>query len=378
MNKLLIVNTRYDIYNRNTWSGIPFSILREMKKYFEVDTFTIKLKKNIQEKIHKGIRKFILRKNYLDDHNDLHTKRASAVMQQYLNDHAGTYDAIFVMGTAPIGYIQTDIPIVYFNDAVISSMFDYYYYNISERDKAVANRCQKRALDNASAVVLTSEWAKNAAVRDYSINADKVRVIHFGANVEVHEFKHRDHEGINLLFVGKDWIRKGGSIAVKIVDALNELDKERKYTLHLVGCTPTETITSQNVVSYGYIDRNNKEEKNKLELLRAQSDFFLMPTLAECAGIVFCEACAYSTPSITFDTGGVGDYVKNGFNGYRMPLNSSPEEFAIKIKEILDTPGKLKEMQENARRLYEDDLNWEVFGKNLAEVLHEQISKNRN
>lgn len=45
-------------------------------------------------------------------------------------------------------------------------------------------------------------------------------------------------------------------------------------------------------------------------------NFLLLPTIAECAGIVFAEASGYGIPSITYDTGGVGTYVIDGINGF--------------------------------------------------------------
>ena len=52
----------------------------------------------------------------------------------------------------------------------------------------------------------------------------------------------------------------------------------------------------------------------------SSSDILLLPTQAECAGIVFVEASAYSMPIFTHDTGGISNYVINGINGYRLPL----------------------------------------------------------
>ena len=36
------------------------------------------------------------------------------------------------------------------------------------------------------------------------------------------------------------------------------------------------------------------------------------------------------SPVITYDTGGVGNYVINGLNGYRLPLSSDAKDFRIK------------------------------------------------
>ena len=74
---------------------------------------------------------------------------------------------------------------------------------------------------------------------------------------------------------------------------------------------------------------------------------------AECSALVFCEASAYSLPIITYDTGGVGDYVINGKNGYRLPLEASGKDFANKIIDILHDEAELEKMQKCARTMYE-------------------------
>ena len=120
---------------------------------------------------------------------------------------------------------------------------------------------------------------------------------------------------------------------------------------------------------YGFLNRNNETERNLLNQLRAEADLFLLPTKAECSGIVFCEACAYSLPSLTYDTGGISNYVINGENGYRLPLSAGGADFAKKIRDIINNGDELTRLKKNARRKYEDDLNWETAGRRISEVI---------
>ncbi|WP_270350498.1 glycosyltransferase [Ligilactobacillus salivarius] len=75
----------------------------------------------------------------------------------------------------------------------------------------------------------------------------------------------------------------------------------------------------------------------------------LLPTRAECAGIVFNEASAFGVPSLSVDTGGVADYVKNNINGYRMPLSANGEDFALKIEEWIKE-DKLSTLSKGAKK----------------------------
>lgn len=81
--------------------------------------------------------------------------------------------------------------------------------------------------------------------------------------------------------------------------------------------------------------------------------FFLLELPTLLFWKLFCEASAYSLPIITYDTGGVGDYVINGKNGYRLPLEASGKDFANKIIDILHDEAELEKMQKCARTMYE-------------------------
>ena len=150
---------------------------------------------------------------------------------------------------------------------------------------------------------------------------------------------------------------------------LNKKDTSRRYVLHFVGCQPPYEIKDENIKFYGFLNRNIPEQAQKMISLREQADIFILPTRAECAGIVFCESSAYGIPSITFDTGGIGDYVLNGENGYRLPMGSNPDDFANKILEVLADKGKLQYMQEKAAQMYKERMNWDALGDRFREVI---------
>lgn len=140
-----------------------------------------------------------------------------------------------------------------------------------------------------------------------------------------------------------------------------------------MGCEIPENdkkiVNPEVVITYGFLNQNDVDGMKLLNKLYRLADFFLLPTKAECAGIVYGEASAYSVPIITYDTGGVGDYVINGKNGYRLPPTATAEDFAKKILSIVQNPLEWDSLQKNTRNIYEEDLNWSVFGKKLWNVI---------
>ena len=93
-----------------------------------------------------------------------------------------------------------------------------------------------------------------------------------------------------------------------------------------------------------------------------------MPTNAECSAIVYCEACAFGLPIYTYDTGGVSNYVINDINGYRLPLNSTAEDFSKKILSTL-TCNKQRALSDGGIKLYKEKLNWTSWSIRFASIL---------
>ena len=104
--------------------------------------------------------------------------------------------------------------------------------------------------------------------------------------------------------------------------------------LTIIGCIPPVAINEKDITVIPFINKHNEEAGlTALSISSVNSDFLLLPTRAECAGVVFCEASAFGIPSITTDTGGVSTYVEDGINGFALPLAARAEAYADKIEQ---------------------------------------------
>lgn len=143
-----------------------------------------------------------------------------------------------------------------------------------------------------------------------STKTSKCHVLEFGANIDERDIVKTDiyHGGpVNILFSGVEWERKGADIAIDTVKELNRKGVEAK--LFLVGIKEEnipEKYKNISCVDYiGFLNKNIPEQYQKLITIMGRCNLFLLPTKAECAGIVLCEASAFGLPIFTFDTGGL-------------------------------------------------------------------------
>lgn len=293
-------------------------------------------------------------------------------------DLVNSCDVLFApMKSGVLVSLDTKVPAIYLADGTFHLMVDYYWFDLSERDIREGELIEQKAMDNATALVYPSHWAADSAIADYGQPRDKITLAYFGPNMDVdkiipHKFSFDGH--LDLLFVGVDWKRKGGSIAVEACKWLN--DNGIDSTLHVVGIKSLnpQIASLPFVENHGFLNKNKPEDYSKLMALYDQADCFLLPTLAECVGVSFCEANAYGVPCFTHDTGGVSDYVLDGENGYLLPLGSSGEDFGKKIKECLDN-NEMERLSTGAVRVAKERLTWDAWAARMSEVINRLTSR---
>ncbi|GHV53963.1 hypothetical protein FACS1894181_17850 [Bacteroidia bacterium] len=196
-------------------------------------------------------------------------------------------------------------------------------------------------------------------------------MVEFGDNLEEKDAikpEKKEKHLLHLLFLGVDWQRKGGSIAIA---ACKELNQRGIFSiLHIIGIKNLDKsiIEYPFVNNIGFLDKNKPEQYQILMENIHKCHCLLIPTMAECAGHVFCEASANGLPIFSHITGGTQNYVVDGTNGYLLPLGSTGIDFANKIAECYRS-GELEKMSHTARQLYEEKLNWIIWSKKIKIII---------
>ncbi len=272
-------------------------------------------------------------------------------------------------GLAAIALLKTDVPIIHFNDRCIAGALDYHVVlsGLFKFSRAQSLELERKALENAALTVYASHWAADAARHANPSTAHKVKVIPMGANLEEApappESRDFPPKKLKLLMLGVHWENKGGPIAYR---TLLEL-KRRGYAVELVvcGCTPPPECDDEDLVREGFLNKNVPADREKLVHHLRTADFLIVPTRFEAYGIVFCEAAAYGLPVLATRTGGVPTIVEEGRTGYLFDEKDDAEAYAGRIIDIIARPAHWQELRANARKRYEETLNWDAFVRDL-------------
>ena len=275
---------------------------------------------------------------------------------------------------APIAlYTKNGKPYINISGYTVPDMFDYYFYNFPQKAKDMAIELDSKAALKALVNIRSSNWANDGLINYYHCDSNKCYSLEYGANIDTKDIrKAQAYNGgqIKIFFSGVKWQRKGGKIAVETVEIL----RSKGIDAQLIVAGPKECpeiCKGKDYIDFvGYLNKNNANDYDKYLSLYENSHIMILPTKAECGAIVYSEAAGAGMPCYTYLTGGTGDYVVNGVNGYALPAGSPASAFAEQILSDIKN-NRLPSLHEGALKLFHERLSWEAWAKRFSKIMQE-------
>jgi glycosyltransferase involved in cell wall biosynthesis len=283
----------------------------------------------------------------------------------------------------PLAYLKCKQPIVVWTDTTIAGLIDFYflpYNNFCNETKRNIYAMEKAGLDRCKLIIFSSDWAAKTAIQTYGIEPAKVKVVPWGANLECNRtdddiksiVESRNRNLCKLLFIGVDWFRKGGDIAIEVAKELNEMGLETE--LLLVGQQPTHNEPLPSFIkNIGFINKYTPEGIEKMSKLFCESHFLIMPSRAESYGHVFCEANSFGLPCLATKVGGIPTIIKDGLNGKTFSLQASISEYCTYIAYLMTNSAEYKILAHSSFNEYQSRLNWAVAGQAAKRLIMELL-----
>ncbi len=373
-----VADEYYDPIRIGAWSGLPHFLWQAMERQgLELHRITVTSDAGwLRRWVKFGAIKLLTGRRYLRE-------RDPALLQSYARQveaalEGKEFDFVFCPGTAPIAYVKTDLPIAFWVDASFAGMKGFYesFTKLHAGSIREGDDSDQAALDRAALAMYSSDWAAETVRQSYRVDPAKLHVVRYGANLrdvpttaEIHEsIEQRGREVCRLLLMGVDWKRKGADLAVA---ALAELEKKGvRAELTIIGCqAPSGMKLPSNVRVLGFLSKGDEEGRKTIERHLRESHFFFMPSRAEAYGLVFCEASAFGLPCIAAAVGGVPSIVENGVNGWLLPADATPADYAERIEAIWHDPATYTASARSGRRLFDERLNWDAAAREAAALM---------
>ncbi len=381
---LLYLAPRYDPH-RIEASGREHFCVKELERWATVDiegpwqltpSFAHRLSNRVRRALHLP---------RLAEKYSLHLARQQSSLTE---ERIGLDDVDIVMSAfpAPLTFLgPTPGKAVLYTDATMASIdreaarpggYDALH-GLARRSIAFGHEIDRRAIARADLVICVNHWAHESVVSDYAKPEEQVITIPAGgslpevppASIAQERRAPGAGEPLRLLFVGNDWWRKGGDLALETLEALN---RDRKTELTMMGRATgpidgLDQIDELRVV--GELDKNTQRGRQCYDEEMRRAHLLLQPSRQEPCALVFAEACAYGLPVVTHAVGGVATAVADGLNGRLAALEESPGSLVDAVHEIVSSAERYTSYAHAAREAFEQELNWTVSGSRIRRAL---------
>ena len=197
----------------------------------------------------------------------------------------------------------------------------------------------------------------SSVVSFYGVPEERVTTVGAGANFAVlPELRHGRREPV-VLFIGRDWTRKGGP---GLIEAFRKVRARRpEARLQIVG-TDEAPSGEPGVELLGTI-----ESRERLAELYARAAVFCLPSLYDPLGLSILEAMAHGLPCVVTDVGARREVVLDGETGVVVPPGDT-ESLADALIALLEDPEGAARFGAAGRERVERHLSWDAVGERMA------------
>lgn len=370
-----------DPLDKRAWSGTLYHMHTQLSKYFEVtNAGPIPFLSGFWAfafKFYASFNNRIFHKFYDTGHSKL-VGRLN--LQKIKSKVFGDYDFIYApIASREISQVKNlKTPVLYASDITFDLIKEKYGFDILfDFSKKEGDEVEQMAIANATLCLYCSDWAAQSAIKTYGASTDKVFVVPLGANISslpsYNAEEKVNFETLEILFLGVDWIRKGGETVLKTYDLL----KSQGYQVHLTicGCVPPLDLSNTDITVIPFLNKSNPDDAKAFDVLLTNSHLLFVPSQAEAFGVVFCEAAAYGVPVISRDAGGISSIVKNGINGYCLSANATEHDYFNTIINIIKDKKHYLKLSQDSRKMYLERLNWDSWGESVAKIIKDYLQK---
>jgi len=253
---------------------------------------------------------------------------------------------------------------IVYQDEILEEEYKRWGFEWKGVDKRIIEK-ELLEYECADRVTVPSEFARQSFI-EKGVSESKIVKISYGARLD--RFKKIGEPAKNkfvVLWVGALSLRKGFMYALEAFEKLQYPNKE----FIVIGSVSEEIkklLASKRIDSSVHF----KGTVPNTELINYynSADVFILPSIEDGFGIVLSEALASGCPIIATPNTGSVDLIKNGQEGFIVPIRNA-DAIVESFQKFIDTPGMRNEMSELALKRVQSIGGWDDFGDNFEILL---------
>lgn len=336
------------------WSGTNYSIYKALSKVFDIHEITVKTPWLVTKIANKLRLDWFSREWYMGKFRRIENVKRGFVFQfgEILNDTKTRHT--YVYQDLSVSYVK------YMRDH-LSEDFEFSSYQNAKSSiidkRAIA---QNQYYESCSGIFTMGHWLEKFLISQ-GIPSDKVHAVGAGINVKKELICPQKKTQSKILFVGRDFKRKGGYITYETFKIL----RERGENVELYVSGPISNPIANPVEGYHFMGDLNYEQ---VADLYNKCDIFCMPSYFEAYGLVFIEALSYGLPCIGRDCYEMPYFIEDGITG-KLLKNDDPKMLASLMLSLLrDKQIKLNVL--NKQQWYLDNYSWDKVAERMAKIIY--------
>lgn len=347
-----------------SWSGTNLGIYKALKKITNVDDI------NIYRDTHKSIITKLFNKisHKSNDFGLAHIKKSRKLVENYISKKGKApifqFAEIIYDELGMPTYIYQDLSVAYVKFMSDSDPSIFQLSGFGNIDKRFINNRYQLQMDyynHCKGIFTMGKWLEKDLIERCGISASKVHHIGGGINVDKDLINPQNKTGNKILFIGRDFKRKGGYL---VYDAFKKLKKDIPDLELYVAGPQTDPIKSP-VNGYYYLGNCTHKE---LSDLFNKCDIFCMPSYFEAYGLVFIEALTYGLPCIGRNAYEMPYFIEDNETGYLLKHNDASELSSL-IADLLKN-DRIKRNVLEKKDWYLKEYSWETVANRIYDVIN--------
>jgi glycosyltransferase involved in cell wall biosynthesis len=216
--------------------------------------------------------------------------------------------------------------------------------------------------DEADYIEVPSSFAKKTFLQ---AGIKEEKIIQSPLGVSLPEFCNKAGKTDNvfrIIYAGALSLRKGVHYLLQAFSELSLPDAE----LWLIGVMDREIYPFFKQYNNGKVFYKGPHPQKELYKYYSQGSVFVLPSIEDGFGMVIAQALACGLPVICTSNSGGPDIVREGVDGYIIPIRSVPL-LKERIARLYENPGLLINLAVNAKKRVESGFTWDNYGEQVVE-----------
>jgi glycosyltransferase involved in cell wall biosynthesis len=243
---------------------------------------------------------------------------------------------------------------------------------LSAQDAACAIALESEVYDVACHIFTMSDYIRDEFARQLLLPSAKLTTVHAGFSFDVAILREANlpasRNARRLIFVGRDWIAKGGPKVLRVFRSLRT--RFADLTLVVVGPStlPVELSGEAGVEFYGFLDKSDTAQLQTFQDLLRTATVFVLPTEYDSFGIAALEAMAFALPVVLSGADALSEIVVNGVTGITVDA-SDENALEAALASLLADSVNAKLMGSRGRARVIENFTWPAVAARIRSVL---------